>query len=435
MPEWMVQLSDLHGLLKSETASLHEQFERLAFFRALHTGSLPKVAIVTFLRSLAIIDAVLEKCLSLVSQRQIAELYALTLPKVPLLVADLAALDAAGLASVIPAIRGALDYADEVLTSAEDPLNLIGPLYVLEGSQNGVLALKPEYARCLSIPVERLSYFGCYGSDTAMRWKAFLSRLNSLPLKAEQPALVAASAVRCFERLGGICAALYPHSGEDLKHHVAGINFEAGEHAIPQNPLEIDLALRSAKVAWEEYPYLKHRYGERGRRFTSSDGCWLVALARMPKQVAVTKSLEWLRTLLSSRGIPTVILESHLQAILRAIHAEFPDELDMQTRFDPFLSDRRAERSRLFGAQGRSHLIDVFDKRFRACTGLKIESTAELIVSAWVDEHSGISGSRSALCNWLTDAERFSADWIANVRELLAELDMANHLDAATETR
>jgi hypothetical protein len=107
----------------------------------------------------------------------------------------------------------------------------------------------------------------------------------------------------------------------------------------------------------------------------------------------------------------------------------------MQIKFDPFLSDRRAERSRLFGAHGRSHLIEVFDERFRACTGPKIESAAELIASAWVDEHFGISGALPVLCNWLTDVERFSADWIANVHELLVELEMGNHSSATTETR
>ena len=68
------------------------------------------------------------------------------------------------------------------------------------------------------------------------------------------------------------------------KYHVAAINFEAGDHAMPQNPLEIDLALRAAKVAWEKYPYLAHRYGERGRRFTDSDSCWLVTLTRAPSR-------------------------------------------------------------------------------------------------------------------------------------------------------
>jgi len=207
------------------------------------------------------------------------------------------------------------------------------------------------------------------------------------------------------------------------EYHIAAINFEAGDHAMPQNPLEIDLALRAAKVAWEKYPYLEYRYGERGRRFTDSDSCWLVTLTRAPRQVPVTKALEWLRTVLSSRGIPTVILEFHLEAIQRAIRVEFPEQLDMQIQFDQFLSDRETERRRLFGTESRSRLIDMFDQRFRACTGFKVESAAELITSAWVDKHSGISGSLSALRNWFTDVERFSADWIASVYEVLVELD------------
>jgi len=46
-----------------------------------------------------------------------------------------------------------------------------------------------------------------------------------------------------------------------------------------------------------------------------------------------------------------------------------------------------------------------------------------LIASAWLDERSGVTGSLPALHNWFTDAGRFSKDWIANVNELLAELD------------
>jgi hypothetical protein len=140
----------------------------------------------------------------------------------------------------------------------------------------------------------------------------------------------------------------------------------------------------------------------------------------------VTKALEWLRTVLASRGIPTVILEFHLQAILRAISEETTEQPDLQIQFDHFLSDREAERRRLFGAESRPRLIDMFDQRFRACTGFKVESAAELITSAWVDEHSGISGSISALRDWFTDVERFSKEWIANVHELLVELDAAH---------
>ena len=210
------------------------------------------------------------------------------------------------------------------------------------------------------------------------------------------------------------------------RYHVAAINFEAGDHAMPQNPLEIDLALRAAKVAWEKYSYLEHRYGERGRRFTDSDSCWLFTLARAPREIVVTKALEWLRTVLASRGIPTVILEFHLMAIVLAIESELPEQPIKKIQFFQFLADRKAERRRLVGAESRSLVVDVFDQRFRACTGFKVELAAELITSAWVDEQSGISGSLSALCSWFTDGERFSTDWVANVSQLLLELDQVN---------
>ena len=188
---------------------------------------------------------------------------------------------------------------------------------------------------------------------------------------------------------------------------------------MPQDPREIELALRAAKTAWERYPYLADRYGERGRRFTDSDSCWLVTLARAPNKAIVTKALDWLRTVLASRGLPTVILESHLQAIAD----EFAEQFNAQVQFDQFLSDREAERRALLGGEGRTYLIDTFEQRFRDCAGFVVEPAAELIASAWVDERSGIVRAIPSLCDWLTDVERFSTDWIGNVRAMLAELD------------
>src|SRR5262249_55028642 len=159
-----------------------------------------------------------------------------TLPKLPLLTADLEVLDVAGLPGVAPAIRSALDYGDEILRET-DPLNLIGPLYVLEGSQSGAIAPKHEYARSLNVPDEQLSYLGCYGTATAARWNKFLGVLSTLSFDAGQRERIAASAVRCLECLEGICAAAYPYSSKDLKFHAAAMNFEAGDHAVPQNPI------------------------------------------------------------------------------------------------------------------------------------------------------------------------------------------------------
>jgi heme oxygenase len=417
-------MPELHDRLRAETADLHARLERLPYFRALHTGSLPKPAIVSFLRSLSIIQAVLERSLSTISSGPIAELSRHASPKVHLLVADLEALGAESIPSVTGAIQGALDYGAEILTTADDPLSLVGALYVLEGSQNGGIALKHDYAQCTGVPEDRLSYIGCYGTATAVRWSAFCGVLNALALTDDQANQVAQSAVLCFERLENICAALYPYGDKELKYHVAAVNFEAGNHAMPQNPLGIALALRAGRTAWDKYPYLERRFGERGRRFTNSDSCWLVALTEMSIESA-TRNLEWLRTVLASRGIPTVILEAHLGAISQALAVEFPEHLHLHARFGQFLLSREAERRALMDPECFSQLTDQFNQRFHSCTGLIIDSAANLITSAWVDERFGIVGALASVLDWFADPVRFSVDWIANVNELVTRLDRA----------
>ena len=173
-------------ILRTETADLHVRLETLPFFTALHAGTLPRISIVSFLRSLSIIHAVLERSLALVSSAAIADLRRHAPPKVPLLVADLHALAAADSPSVSAAIRGALDYAAEILTSGDNPLSLMGVLYVLEASQNGGIVLRHAYSRCLRIPEEQLSYIGCYGRGTAAQWKRFIECLNVFALDEQQ---------------------------------------------------------------------------------------------------------------------------------------------------------------------------------------------------------------------------------------------------------
>jgi heme oxygenase len=415
-------LSTLHDLLKTEIADYHRNLDELPFFRSLHAGSLPKLAVVSFLRSLAIIHAVLERNITQALGPRLASLSIVTQPKVPLLVADLEALGAASLPSVSAAIDGALLYGAEILTLAVNPMSLVGILYVLEGSQNGGIVLKQAYARCLEIPEEQLSYIGCYGRKTKAHWAAFSKVLNSLTLSEEQRTDVVRSAILCLERIGAVCAALYPYTDKDLKHHVTDINFEAGDHAIPQNPLEVDLALRAGRAAWDRFPYLALRYGDRGRRFTSSDSCWLVALTRMPIKTA-TKSLVWLRGVLATRGIPTIILEAHLHAIVRALAEDLTEQSDLRVRYDEFLSSLEHERSAVCDVEEFPRLVETFERSFTSCDGQRVDSAAQLIASAWTDERSGFTGALASVGEWFVNVHRFSPTWISTVNELLSELD------------
>lgn len=420
-------MSGLRKRLEAETADAHARLGTVPFFRALHAGELPKSAIVSLLRSLSIIHAALERTLSRSSSSVLAALHRHAPSKGELLAADLEAIGAQPFSSVTPAIRAALEYASEIITDGDELSSLVGALYVLEGSQNDANKLKHAYARCLSIADEQLSYIGCYGTDTAAHWTAFGEYLNSLPMAEAEMNRARRSAMHCLERLEAICTVLYPYAERDLEHHAAEINVEAGAHAIPQDPLDIALALQARSSAWEQYRYLAHRYGERGRRFTMSDSCWLVVLARM-SPASVTKNLEWLRGVLASRGIPTVILEAHLVAISRALAQGTPDQARFSSCFEPFLS-RCAAGRRQFGAADRmADLVDGFNRRLRACPGPTVDSAAGLITSAWFDERSGIAGALAATREWFVDAGRFSADWIGIVDELVTTLDRTARL-------
>jgi heme oxygenase len=410
--------------LKAETAALHHRLETLPFFQTLQAGALEKIALISWLRCLAVVHAVLERELSRTSHRRIRTLGALTVPKIPFLVDDLAAMEANGLPSVMPALRIAIDFAAEILTAAADPLTLVGCLYVLEGSQIGGLALKPAYGRCLGESGLQLSYVGCYGGDTEARWDAFRACLDSFALENAEAESVVNAASRCFEQIGNICTALHPYVADSLRHHAAGINFEAGDHVIPENPREIELALRVGRSMWDMYPYLQCRFGERGKRFTSSDSCWLVALMRMPVETA-TENLKWLRTVLASRGIPTVILEEHLSAILTVLAAEFAEGIELGARYEPFLSGLDLERRTLGGIEGALLQVEQFEPQFQACAGFTVPSAAKLIASAWLDEQSGITGSLASVRDWFSDPTRFSDDWVSTVDRLMAALGRA----------
>jgi hypothetical protein len=111
---------------------------------------------------------------------------------------------------------------------------------------------------------------------------------------------------------------------------------------------------------------------------------------------------------------------------LRAFADEFPDRIEMPEQFTPFLSNLEAERQALVGAEDLSALIEQFDSRLRACAGTTVDSAAQLLVSAWVDERSGVTGALAATRDWLTDAGRFSDDWIVGVRELVIALEQVS---------
>ncbi len=411
----------LHARLKTTTAPQHRAVERLPFFAALRAAdAVPTPAAVTWLRALAVLHAILERGLS--NARGLpAGLWTPTRARLPALLDDLERVGATSPLSVMPAIVETLAVGGRLVGDGADPMALVGALYVLEGSQAGGALLRPAYARCFGVEEQTLSYFGADRAQAAATWSAFTSALDALSLRPSEADRVVASAVALFDGLHAVGAALLPYADADLLPHIAAINPEAGNHAIPERPEEIALALRAGRAAWDRFPYLAQRYGERGLRFTRSDSCWLVTLAQLPPDAAL-RNLQWLRKVLVGVGLPTVILEEHLREILVALR-ELTLAPGSSTRgYELFLTRVAADRARHLSASALERVARA-DEALLSTPGMHVDSAALLVASAWVDESSGLVGALAATRSWLTDASRFSPEWIAEIDALLASVE------------
>lgn len=417
-------MADLLADLRAATKHIHEHLETLPYHLALIKGELPKVSALCYLRALATLHAPLESALRSPNSSELSDLFESCGPKLPAILADLKTLhDPEGVPS--PSLTGAAaaacSFANSIITRLNDPFHLAGVLYVLEGSQSGGVQLKQLYAQVLGVQPDALTYFGFYGNQTRSKWRSFTEKLAVLHLTPEQTASVIAAATTSFESIETILRALYPYSDNDLVFHVSALNPEAGDHPIPQNPKELEFSLRAGKRAWKKYDYLEKRFGERGKRFTTSDSCWLVALSQL-SQEATTQSLKWLRKVLASRGLPTVILEYHLREIQNEMKADGYNSLTIAS-YDGFLAALESERNSSFDSEMLAAVIHKYDAVFKSAPGEKVDHAAELIVSAWLDGKAGVPEALSSLQKWLTDTNVFSPNWVNAVEEIVVALD------------
>jgi heme oxygenase len=113
--------------------------------------------------------------------------------KVPLLVADLRALDVAD--------RAAKLSEAEVLPAVRSPAEAIGILYVLEGATLGGTLIARQARVRLGVTAQAGgSFFGAYGKDVGARWRSFGAVVEMLTAGVPTPATCAA-AMACYEGL------------------------------------------------------------------------------------------------------------------------------------------------------------------------------------------------------------------------------------------
>jgi len=212
---------------------------------------------------------------------------------------------------------------------------------------------------------------------------------------------------------------------------VAQINFEAGTHAVPDDPGELAAALRAGERSWARFPYYAARYGERGRRFTRSDSAWLATIVGHDVPVVEQRVL-WLGGVLASRGMPQWLLELHLEVLHDELCAEAPARRDRYATLLAGARVLRALRERHLGPEVLAAHTNAFAARVGPEWDARLPETGGLIAAAVADEAAGIARAVTSLVPWLSEPSRFPAHWIAAVEETLTEARL--QAEASTRT-
>lgn len=386
--------------IRSETAAIHEELERLPYARSVMDASVPLPLYASFLRAVSIVHDELDKALlAQPGLRPVAS--ARSAYRRELLEQDLAALHPPPLAADAAGLQALVLGQEMRVLAQRDPFTLLGHAYVLEGSQLGS-AVQHEALQKRADLASALRYLG--STDTA-DFKSFASRLTAALDSEEKTDASVRGAVAHFQGFRHILEALDPRgAGRRLS---SAINSDAGNHPMPETLRELQAALFAGERSWAESPYYFARYGERGRRFTRSDSGWLVTVGREDFAVA-QRQVGWLSRVLSSRGMPSILLERHLQLL----HEELAKALPGNSY--PSLEAAAAQL-----ANERLSFVPAFDGLVEEATQrlgggpLPARECATLLVGAAADEKRGIAEAAPSLTVWLCDPSRATREFAA----------------------
>jgi heme oxygenase len=407
--------------LKAATFAAHAGLQTAPYFSALAACQLPLESYVGQLRALAILHSALETALAACPDARVAAVWARDREKFALLQQDLRYFEPRAVADLREATEAALSAAEHLkLLALERPLALLGVVYVLEGSTLGAAVVRPLVARAFLLTgTDGLAYLHAYGDAAPVQWKKFRDGLNALTLTPAEQNEIIAAAVDFFARLERIFRALYPFAPESRTILVTSINPEAGRHAVPADPREVAAAIRAGDQCWERWPYFPQRYGERGLRFARSDAAWKATLCHY-EPAQISQQIRWLGRVLAGRGMPTVLLQDQLVALVNELTAVFPERQSVYEKLLPAAAELLAARRQYLPDDRVAELCAAFDRAVGPAWAARLPGTGTLLACAVADECSGSPLAVTSLQSWLTDATRFPPVWIAAVAATLA---------------
>jgi heme oxygenase len=408
----------LHTAIRQATDARHRALEALPFFQGLAGDEVNPRAWAGYLEALRIVYGALDEVLPAGAPGLPLDILDLDLESATLRAADAAPVMQDGTSGTrghapVARVRAQLLAHRIRVLAAEDPDALAGTVYVLEGAALGARVLWKQ-ARAAGRESRWLQALAERGGEA---WEGFLDTLGDLEPDAATKARILDAAVRTFDDFASVGRALEPLL-DGLERDMANeLNPHAGAHPIPSDPAILEASLRAGERSWEDWPYYRERYGDRGRAFTRSDSAWLTTLG----STATPRALEeivWLADLLASRGMPRLLMEAHLKVLHEELMAVDPEAAG--TDRWGFL----VEAAELLGARRRAHVTDRsadgiarrFDERVPDVLAARLPGTGRLLAAALADEADGLRGAVRSLESWLADPDRFPKTWIDEVQ-------------------
>ncbi len=201
----------------------------------------------------------------------------------------------------------------------------------------------------------------------------------------------------------------------------SALNVEGGAHPVALDAVVLRAATRASSRSFEQLPYYRARYGSRGARFATSDSGWLASLVAHRPETA-GRHVAWLASLLAVRGMPTWLMELHLDELVAQLREAGCPVGGLPT----VLGRRRWER--------RLHVPDAlfeqaeFWMRDRLAVP-PVEGSGRLIAAATSDVLAGVTTDDSAVLDWMTDPDRTSREDAAALLSVRARVRSAAGVD------
>lgn len=191
--------------LREETRELHSHAESRPLQQQIARGEVDRERFAAYLGQLYLVHKKLESTLDLAkSDNPIIDRVSTTdRMRVPDLESDLRfyQLDPNGLEPG----AAAMEFHDAIdRMNAEDPVALLGSLYVLEGSTNGGKFLARVLRRAWNLDEEGLSYFDPYGDQQPHRWTAFKSDMEDMGFDTDQQNAIVDAAHETFKAIADV---------------------------------------------------------------------------------------------------------------------------------------------------------------------------------------------------------------------------------------